>query len=111
PLVAKTMFNLALTERRLGHIAASESLYRQTLDVQRRTLGPDHPSVASTLNGLADLLHKAASKSDEAETLLREALEINRRRYGEQHPEVSTNLGNIAAIVRERGDYVEAEAL
>jgi tetratricopeptide (TPR) repeat protein len=111
PLVAKSMFMLALTERRLGRIAVAESLYRRTLDIERRTLGVDHPQVAATMNGLADLLHKAASRSTEAEELLREAIAINRRRLGENNPAVSTNLGNLAVIVRERGDFAEAERL
>ena len=61
------------------------------------------------MNGLANLLQKATDRSAEAESLLRQSLAINRRHCGDQHPEVSTNLGNLAVIVRERGDYDEAE--
>ncbi len=111
PLVAATLFNLALTERRLGRIEVAESLYRRTLDIEERSLGKDHPGVAATLNGLADLLLKATPRSEEAESLLRRALEINRRVYGERHPEVSTNLGNLAVVVRDRGDFAGADQL
>ena len=39
PLVAMTLFDLALTERRLGQVAVAESLYRRTIQIQRRALG------------------------------------------------------------------------
>jgi len=42
-------------------------------------LGPDHTTVATTLNNLAMLL-VARGKLDEAEPLAREALDIRRRR-------------------------------
>jgi len=37
------MHTLALTLREEGHNAEAERLFRETLDIQRRVLGSDHP--------------------------------------------------------------------
>jgi tetratricopeptide (TPR) repeat protein len=52
-----------------------------------------------------------ARRNDEAAALLREALAINRQVLGERTDEVSSNLGNLALIVRDQGDFDEAERL
>jgi hypothetical protein len=42
-----------------GRFAESEKLYRETLELTRRALGPEHPQIVGTLEGLAlDLAHE-----------------------------------------------------
>jgi len=36
-----------------GRFAESEKLYRETLELRRRALGPEHPQIVGTLEGLA----------------------------------------------------------
>ena len=50
-------------------------LYRRALAIWERSLGPDHPNVASALNNLAGVL-RAKNRLGEAEPLLRRVLEI-----------------------------------
>jgi tetratricopeptide (TPR) repeat protein len=55
--------------------AESEKLYRETLELTRRALGPEHPQTVGTLEGLAlDLAHE--NRYGEAEPLFREAVRI-----------------------------------
>ena len=57
-----------------SHYGEAEKLERQTLEIQRRILGPDHPDTAMSTYNLGGIaLHKG--KSAEALSLLREAID------------------------------------
>ena len=47
------MNNLAMDLMEEGHYAEAEKLDRETLDIQRRVLGPEHPRHADSMNNLA----------------------------------------------------------
>jgi len=47
--VATSLNNLALLYKKLGDYAKAEPLYKRTLAIQGKALGPDHPSVAIDL--------------------------------------------------------------
>ncbi|CAN0459356.1 unnamed protein product, partial [Scytosiphon promiscuus] len=46
-----------------GKHAEAEPLYLRCIEIQEKTLGPDHPSVAEYLNNLATLLEAQVKKS------------------------------------------------
>ena len=57
-----------------GHYAEAGEMYRETLDIQRRTLGPEHPETLLSLEGEAvDLSHDG--QYGPAEKLFREAIQ------------------------------------
>jgi tetratricopeptide (TPR) repeat protein len=56
----------------------AESSYRRALEIREKSLGPNHPDLAQTLNGYAALLKKTKRKA-EAEALLTRANEIAKR--------------------------------
>ena len=74
------------------------------------TLGPDHPSVAATLNNLA-LLYWAQGRYAEAEPLLKRALAIFEKALGPEHPNVAQSLENYAVLLRKTGRGAEAEKM
>lgn len=45
-----------------GNIIAAELLYKRSLDIQERALGPDHPAVTTTLTNFAQLLVQQVSE-------------------------------------------------
>lgn len=47
-----------------GKYGEAEPLFRRSLVMQERALGPEHPGVAATLNNLASLLVKEARVSE-----------------------------------------------
>ncbi|CAB1106625.1 unnamed protein product [Ectocarpus sp. CCAP 1310/34] len=102
------------TEIRLYHAAIKE-----------KVLGPDHPSLATTLNNRAGLL-EAQGKYVEAEPLYERSQAIREKSVGPEHPDVAQSLDNRAAgffhhtrmafsnvtwTVRFRGKYAEADPL
>ena len=54
--MATSLNNLAYLYKRQGRYAEAEPLYLRSLAILEKALGPDHPSVALSLNNLA-LLH------------------------------------------------------
>ena len=72
--------------------------------------GPDHPSVATSLNNLAELL-RAQGYFDEARPLYERSLGIREKSLGPDHPEVATSLNNLAALFLEEGQFDEARPL
>ena len=62
--------SLAETLQREGRYSEAEKLQRQTLEIQRRVLGPDRPNTLETMSSLAVTLNKEGRYS-EAERLQR----------------------------------------
>ena len=90
--------------------AEAEPLYRRALEIVEEQLGPEHPSVPTSLNNLAALL-EAQGKYGEAEPLYRGALEIDEKALGSEHPGVATDLNNLAGLFAAQGKSSEAEPL
>lgn len=77
--------NLAELYRNQGKYADAEPLYRQSLAIWEKVLGPDHPDVATSLNNLA-LLYRAQGKYVEAEPLYKRSLAIREQSLGKTIP-------------------------
>jgi tetratricopeptide (TPR) repeat protein len=88
----------------------AEPLYLQAVEIGRRALPEDDPSLATHLNNLAGL-YKSQGRYSEAEPLYLQALEIDRRSLPEDHPSLAINLNNLAGLYRSQGRYSEAEPL
>ncbi len=88
----------------------TESLFRKALAIQERTLGPDHPATANTLNNLSTYLDRRG-RSDEAEPLQRRALSILERKLGPLHPDTAAMLTTLALMLDRQGKLTESEAL
>lgn len=87
-----------------------EPLYEHVSHDLETELGPEHPTVAESVNDLAELL-QAQGKYAEAEPLHRRALAINEKVIGPDHPDVASNLNNLALLLYFQGKYAEAEPL
>jgi tetratricopeptide (TPR) repeat protein len=85
-------------------------LYLQALELRKRLLGEQHPSVAQSLNYLANF-YKYQGRYNQAEPLYLQALELYKRLLGEQHPDVAQSLNNLANLYKSQGRYNEAEPL
>ena len=90
--------------------AAAEPLYERSLAIREKTLGPNHPDVAASLNNLA-ALYQAEGQYAAAEPLYTRALAINEKARGPDHPDVATLLENISALYTNMGKTDEAEKL
>ena len=65
--------------------------------MREQALGPEHPDVATSLNGLAMVYHEEGKYTDE-EPLLRRALAIREKVLGPEHPDVADILNNLAEV-------------
>ena len=66
-----------------------------------KSLGPDHPDTAMSLNNLA-LLYATQAKYDLAEPLYKRALAINEKVLGPDHPNTIQFRENIAQMKADR---------
>ena len=82
-----------------GLYPQAEPLYKRSLAIREKALGPDHLKVAATLNNLAEL-YTTQGRYAEAEPLYKRSLAIWEKALGPNHPNVALSLENIAALYR-----------
>jgi CHAT domain-containing protein/Tfp pilus assembly protein PilF len=108
--VAISLNNLAVLYVAQDRYAEAEPLYKRSLAIDEKALGPDHPNVATALNNLA-LLYKVQGRYAEAEPLYKRSLAIREKALGPDHTNVATALNNLASLYQEQGRYADAEPL
>jgi CHAT domain-containing protein len=108
--VATSLNNLAVLLQAQGQYAAAEPLYRRSLAVREKALGPDHPDVASSLSNLAELL-RSKGQYTTAEPLYRRSLAMREKALGPDHPDVAMSLNNLAALLKDQGQYAAASTI
>jgi tetratricopeptide (TPR) repeat protein len=82
-----------------GEYVQAEPLYRQSLAIREKAVGPEHPDVALSLYSLALLCHDQRRYA-EAEPLYRRSLAIAEKVLGPGHPNVAMTLNNLAELYR-----------
>lgn len=88
-----------------------EQLYQQALQVKRQSFGPEHPTVAASLNGLANLYYEQGRYA-EAEPLYQQALQMRECLLGPDHPDLVSSLNGLAKLsYYAKTDYARAEVL
>ena len=109
-LTLATMTNLAGALVEQGRYQESKTLLEQTLERERRVLGPDHPSTLSCMSVLATTLIRMGQYA-EAEKLQQETLDTQRRVLGPNHPDTSISAYNLACLISKEGDHERAMIL
>ena len=92
-----------------GSTTDVEAMYRRALAIQERTLGPQNPATANSLNNLAVMLGLRGDFA-QAERLHRAALATMEKVFGEQHPDTAAILTSLSLVLDRQGKLVEAEA-
>jgi hypothetical protein len=103
----KSMNGLAGVLEDEHHYAEAEKLYRETLDGERRILGPEHSNTLKTMAGLAAVL-RDERRSAEAERLYRETNDIQRRVLGPESPDSADSAYDLACLMAVEGRREEA---
>jgi serine/threonine protein kinase/tetratricopeptide (TPR) repeat protein len=96
--------------RRIGMFDKAHDLLQRALASGRAAFGPNHASVAQTLNDIGGL---AAEKGDAqtAAASLEEALRIRRHIYGPESTHVADTLAELGRIYQDQGLNARAEPL
>ena len=108
--LARTLHSVAVLMARRGKIAEAEPYLRATLDIQERTMGRDHPVLATTYTNLANV-YLLQKRFVDAEPLYARALEIRRRVLGPRHASVAETLDGMANLNLEANRLDAAERL
>ena len=75
----------------------TEQLFRLSLAIAEKALGPEHPDTGTSLDNLAELL-RAKGDFEAAEPLYRRALAIAEKLKGPEHPATAISLNNLAGL-------------
>ncbi len=94
--------------QRVQSLSEVEGMYRRAMAIQERSLGPDHPALANTLNNLAAMLDQQGNSS-ESEPLQRRSLAILEKSLGPLHPDTAATLTTLAVSLDRQGKIVESE--
>ena len=100
---------LAVLYHTQSKYAQAEPLYQRVLTLLEQTIGPDHPTLATTLNNLA-VVYEAQDKYAEAAPLYQRALALIERTLGPDHPNLAVALDNYADLLRKMQREAEAES-
>ena len=84
---------------RAGKYDRAVIVAKKALEVAEKTVGPDHPDVATSLLGLGTL-YDEQGKYEEAEPLYKRALAILEAALGPDHPSVATSFGGALSSCR-----------
>jgi tetratricopeptide (TPR) repeat protein len=95
---------------RLGLYEKAQPLLEQSLELGRQTVGPEHVSIAQTLNDLG-VLHRERGNVAAAQPLLEESLAMRRHLLGSVDKDVAVTLVELARVLRDRGLDAKAEPL
>jgi serine/threonine protein kinase/tetratricopeptide (TPR) repeat protein len=95
---------------RIGLYTQAETMYREALDLRRKT-GRDQAEIAISMNNLGHALSRQSKKSGEAEKLFRGALTILRNEHGEENADLAVSLSGLADSLGSANRRAEAEVL
>lgn len=97
----------AITE---GDCHQAESLFRRSLVIREKALGPEHLDVAESLDNLASL-YKRQREYAKVEPLYRRALAIREMAPEPNDWQLFLSLGNLTSLYQEQGEYGKLEPL
>jgi tetratricopeptide (TPR) repeat protein len=93
-----------------GRYSEAIPLAQRALAIFEKSLGPDHPNVAASLNNLAELYLNQGRYAD-AVPLFKRSLAIKEKTLGPDHPKVASSLNSLAVLYARQGRYADAEPL
>lgn len=85
-------------------------MYRRALAIAEKTLGPENPNTARSLNNLATL-YLYAGKYSQVESLLQQSLTIRQKSLGNEHPDVARTLFSLAELYNYQGKFDESDSI
>jgi hypothetical protein len=85
-------------------------LYRQTLQIYRKAMGPEHPDTLACLAGFG-AMYERERKYPLAEGLLAEALTGRRHALGPENEDTMASADDLALVYISQRKFTEAEPL
>jgi tetratricopeptide (TPR) repeat protein len=104
------MTNLGILRAQQHRLADSEQIFRETLEGQRRVLGPAHPDTLGNQTNLGWVLAQEGLVT-ESEQLLRATLKTAREALGAEHPFTLDAMAKLGGVCLRHGRVTEGEGL
>jgi tetratricopeptide (TPR) repeat protein len=98
--------NLALLFQAQNDFDNARLLCQRALAIREKVLGPEHPSTATSLNDLGNLLWEYRQPG--ARPLFERALAICEKMFGPTHPSTAISLYGLANLLRKEGNHAAA---
>ncbi|KAH0556059.1 hypothetical protein GP486_006002 [Trichoglossum hirsutum] len=94
----------------VGQYHKARDLYERVFENREKHLGPNHPSVLSSLAQLA-VAFERQGKYETAEGMDRRVLAGREKMLGKEHPDTLTSVSNLAWTLESQGKYEAAEEM
>lgn len=104
---ARLRNKLGMIEAARGNDSIARDHYREALELRRRLLGPEHPSVGGVLGNLG-ILALDNGRLDDARTHMMECLAVLQVALGPEHPKVGEAHAAIGRLYEALGDVPRA---
>ena len=101
------LFQLGSLENKFGNYDKAFEYFEKSLAIYLKLYGEEHPSVATTFNGIGNIL-SSLSKYDQSMEYHQKCLAIYLKTYGNQHPSVAVSYSCIGGIWKKKGEYDKA---
>jgi len=105
---ASVRYTLGRTYEAVGVYEKSLAELEQSLDIQQRVLGPDHPDTLKTLNSLSAVFIRVGKYPD-AEKVLLDVIQRQKRVLGAEHPDTIIAMHNLGVVYYYQGKHSESE--
>ena len=91
-------------------MAEAIPLLKDSLEIKKVKLGPDHPDTLMTMNNLAGC-YMQSGNLDQALPLMKETLELLKAKVGADHPNTIRTMNNLASIYMRKRQFDQAVPL
>jgi len=104
---ADLLFQLGNCEKKFGNFDKALEYYQKCLAIRLKTLGEEHPHVATAYNNIGNTWY-SKGEYDKALEYYTKSLAIKLKTLGGEHPDVASSYNNIGGIWGEKGYYKKA---
>ncbi|GEM_PF-1264444 len=108
--LALVLHYLGEVYRRQNKLAKAEPYFWRALPIWARSVGAEHPKMATSLTGLARV-YQAKHEYRKAEPLMKQALTIREKAFGLDHPNILPSLKDYASLLKLMNRNEEAKKL
>jgi tetratricopeptide (TPR) repeat protein len=98
---------LAMTKGDQGEYTEALSFYEQALEIKKKSLPANHPSLGDSYNNIG-LVYSKMGEYSKALTFYEQALEIQKKSLPANHPSLGNSYNNIGLVYYNMGEYSKA---
>jgi len=104
------LYQLWEVYRRQHDFTKAEPYFWRALPIWEKSVGAEHPEMATSLTGLARL-YQAKHEYQKAEPLVKQALKIREKAFGMDHPKILPSLEEYSSLLKLMNRDEEAKKL